>query len=160
MTIEIFKEKVHTMRPMLMSTALRIVGDRTEAEDLVQDALLRLWQLRDEPIMNVEAMGRVVVRHLAYDAVRRRHEQIAIEEVDLMDESPSEGLDDEGEQMMVFVRQLSTLQQAVLRLRHEEDMEMKDIAELVGSTEMMVRQSLSRARRKILEQYRQIRTEI
>ena len=62
--------------------------------------------------------------------------------------------------MMVFVRQLSTLQQAVLRLRHEEDMEMKDIAELVGSTEMMVRQSLSRARRKILEQYRQIRTEI
>lgn len=77
-----------------------------------------------------------------------------------MDESPSEGLDDEGEQMMVFVRQLSTLQQAVLRLRHEEDMEMKDIAELVGSTEMMVRQSLSRARRKILEQYRQIRTEI
>ena len=140
------------MRPMLMSTALRIVGDRTEAEDLVQDALLRLWQLRDEPILNVEAMGRVVVR--------RRHEQIAIEEVDLMDESPSEGLDDEGEQMMVFVRQLPTLQQAVLRLRHEEDMEMKDIAELVGSTEMMVRQSLSRARRKILEQYRQIRTEI
>ena len=57
MTIEIFKEKVHTMRPMLMSTALRIVGDRTEAEDLVQDALLRLWQLRDEPILNVEAMG-------------------------------------------------------------------------------------------------------
>ena len=140
------------MRPMLMSTALRIVGDRTEAEDLVQDALLRLWQLRDEPILNVEAMGRVVVRHLAYDAVRRRHEQIAIEEVDLMDESPSEGLDDEGEQMMVFVRQLSTLQQAVLRLRHEEDMEMKDIAKEL--------KKLSRARRKILEQYRQIRTEI
>ena len=34
MTIETFKEKAQTMRPMLMSTALRIVGDRTEAEDI------------------------------------------------------------------------------------------------------------------------------
>ena len=84
------------MRPMLMSTARKILGDETEAEDLVQDALLRLWQLRDEPIRNVEAMAKVVMRHLCYDAVRRRHEQIPIEEVDMMDASPSEGLDDEG----------------------------------------------------------------
>ena len=145
------------MRPMLMSTALRIVGDRTEAEDLVQDALLRLWQLRDEPIRNVEAMAKVVVRHLCYDQVRRRHEQIPLEEVDMMDAIPSEGLDDEGERMMAFVRQLPTLQQTVLRLRHEEEMEMKEIAELIGVTEVAVRQSLSRARRKILEQYGQLR---
>lgn len=158
MTIETFKEKAQTMRPMMMATALRIVGDRTEAEDLVQDALLRLWQLRDEPIRNVEAMAKVVVRHLGYDVVRRRHEQVSIEEVDMMDASLSDGLDDEGEQMMAFVRQLPTMQQTILRLRHEEGMEMKEMAELIGVTEEAVRQSLSRARRKILEQYGKIKS--
>jgi len=98
-----------------------------------------------------------VVRHLGYDAVRRRHEQISIEEVDMMDASPSEGLDDEGERMMEIVRQLPTMQQTVLRLRHEEGMEMKEVAELIGVTEEAVRQSLSRARRKILEQYGKIK---
>lgn len=155
MTIETFKEKAHTMRPMLMATARRIVGDEAEAEDLVQDALLRLWQLRDEPIQNVEGMARVVVRHLSYDAVRRRHERVAIEETDVADNSPSEGLTDVEVRMMTLVGQLPTLQQTVLRLRHVEEMEMREIAELIGATEAMVRQSLSRARRKLLEQFTQ-----
>lgn len=157
MTTETFKEKAQTMRPMMLATARRIVGDEAEAEDLVQDALLRLWQLRDEPILNLEGMARVVVRHLSFDAIRRRHERIPIEEVEEQGILPSEGLSDKEEQMMTLIRQLPTLQQTVLRLRHVEEMEMSDIAELIGTTEMSVRQSLSRARRKILEQFMGLR---
>ena len=159
MTIETFKEKAQTMRPMLLATAVRIVGEKAEAEDIVQDALLRLWQLRDEPIQNVEGMARVVVLHLSYDAVRRRHDCISIEKAEDMTEVlPSEGLDDEGERMMALVRQLPTLQQTVLRLRHVEGMEMKEMAELIGVTEVWVRQSLSRARRRLMEQYGRIKS--
>ena len=159
MTIETFKEKAQTMRPMLLATAVRIVGEKTEAEDIVQDALLRLWQLRDEPIQNVEGMARVVVQHLSYDAVRRRHDCISIEKAEDMTEVlPSEELDDEGERMMALVRQLPTLQQTVLRLRHVEGMEMKEMAELIGVTEVWVRQSLSRARRRLMEQYGRIKS--
>lgn len=158
MTIETFKEKAQTMRPMLLATAVRIVGEKTEAEDIVQDALLRLWQLRDEPIQNVEGMARVVVQHLSYDAVRRRHDCISIEKAEDMTEVlPSEGLDDEGERMMALVRKLPTLQQTVLRLRHVEGMEMKEMAELIGVTEVWVRQSLSRARRRLMAQYGNLR---
>ena len=64
MTSDTFKEKAQTMRPMLMATARRIVDD--EAEDVVQDALLRLWQLRDEPVQNVEGMARVVASVTLY----------------------------------------------------------------------------------------------
>ena len=155
MTIDIFKEKAQAMRPMLMATARRIVGDEAEAEDVVQDALLRMWQLRDEPIQNVEGMARVVVRHLSYDAVRRRHERVAIEETDVADSLPAEGMTDVEVRMMALVGQLPTMQQTVLRLRHVEEMEMKDIAELIGTTEVAVRQSLSRARRKLMEQFTQ-----
>ena len=158
MTIETFKEKAQTMRPMLLATAVRIVGEKTEAEDIVQDALLRLWQLRDEPIQNVEGMARVVVLHLSYDAVRRRHDCISIEKAEDMTEVlPSEGLDDEGERMMALVRKLPTLQQTVLRLRHVEGMEMKEMAELIGVTEVWVRQSLSRARRRLMAQYGKVK---
>lgn len=159
MTIETFKEKAQTMRPMLLATAVRIVGEKAEAEDIVQDALLRLWQLRDEPIQNVEGMARVVVQHLSYDAVRRRHDCISIEKAEDMTEVlPSEGLDDEGERMMALLRKLPTLQQTVLRLRHVEGMEMKEMAELIGVTEVWVRQSLSRARRRLMEQYGRIKS--
>lgn len=155
MTINTFKEKAQTMRPMLMATARRIVDDEADAEDVVQDALLRLWQLRDEPIQNVEGMARVVVRHLSYDAVRRRHERVSIDETDVADGSPSEGLNDVEEKMMVMVRELPPMQQTVLRLRHMEEMEMEDIAELIGTSEVAVRQSLSRARKRLMEQFTQ-----
>ena len=155
MTIDIFKEKAQAMRPMLMATARRIVGDEAEAEDVVQDALLRLWQLRDGPIQNVEGMARVVVRNLSYDAVRRRRECISIETTDVVAASSSEGLNDVEERMMALVGQLPTMQQTVIRLRHVEEMEMKDIAELIGTTEVAVRQSLSRARRTLMEQFTQ-----
>ena len=143
------------MRPMLMATARRIVDDEADAEDVVQDALLRLWQLRDEPIRNVEGMAKVVVRHLSYDAVRRRHERVSIDEADVADGSPSEGLNDVEERMMAMVRELPPMQQTVLRLRHMEEMEMEDIAELIGTSEVAVRQSLSRARKRLMEQFTQ-----
>lgn len=155
MTTDMFREKAQAMRPMLMTTARRIVVDEAEAEDVVQDALLRLWQLRDEPIRNMEGMARVVVRHLSYDVVRRRRDCISIEETDVFDVSPTDGLNDVEERMMALVRQLPTMQQTVLRLRHVEEMEMRDIAELIGVTEVTVRKSLSRARRRLMEQFTQ-----
>ena len=155
MATDTFKNRVQDMRPMLMATARKIVGEEMEAEDVVQDALLRLWQLRDAPIGNLEGFGRVVVRHLAYDAVHRRQVHVSIDEVDALDASPLEGLNDVEERMMALVRQLPTMQQTVLRLRHVEEMEMKDIAELVGATEEAVRQSLSRGRRKLLSEFLQ-----
>lgn len=155
MTSDTFKEKAQTMRPMLMATARRILGDDAEAEDVVQDALLRLWQLRDEPILNVEGMARVVVQHLSIDAVRRRRENIPIEEIEVVGTSYSEGLSDTEMRMMTLIRQLPTLQQTILRLRHVEEMEVFEIAEMIGATEAAVRQSLSRARRKLLEQFTQ-----
>ena len=143
------------MRPMLMATARRILGDDAEAEDVVQDALLRLWQLRDEPVQNVEGMARVVVQHLSIDAVRRRRENIPIEEIEVVGTSYSEGLSDTEMRMMTLIRQLPTLQQTILRLRHVDEMEVFEIAEMIGATEAAVRQSLSRARRKLLEQFTQ-----
>ena len=47
-----------------------------------------------------------------------------------------------------------TLQQTILRLRHIEGMEMREIAELTGSSEVAIRQTLSRARKALKQQYK------
>lgn len=147
-----FSEEAQAMRPMLIGVARSILGNDEEAEDVVQDALLRLWQLRDEPIRNVRGFARIVVRNLCLSKVRRKQVMVDISHADIAEEA--EASDNEQiDRMMTLVDALPTMQQTVLRLRHMQDMSMADIATLIGTTEAAVRQSLSRARRSILEQF-------
>ena len=43
MTTDTFMDEVRDMRPMLLSVAKGILDSDEEAEDVVQDAMLRLW---------------------------------------------------------------------------------------------------------------------
>ena len=56
MTQEDFKEEVQRLRPLLMLTARRYLGD-DDAEDTVQDALLRLWQMVGELRQPLDALA-------------------------------------------------------------------------------------------------------
>ncbi len=153
MTTERLMDEVKAMRPTLLSVARGILGSDEEAEDVVQDAMLRLWQLRDEPIMNVRGFARVVVRNLSLSKVRRKRATVDIARADIANDDESELTRNEQiDRMMELVDALPTMQQTVLRMRHMQEMAMADIASLIGTSEAAVRQSLSRARRSIVEQ--------
>ena len=155
MTTERFMDEVKAMRPMLLNVARGILGSDEEAEDVVQDALLRLWQLRDEPVRNVRGFARIVVRNLCLSKVRRKPVTVDIARADIANDDESESAKNEQiNRMMELVDALPTMQQTVLRMRHMQDMTMADIASLIGTSEVAVRQSLSRARRSILEQFK------
>ncbi len=148
-------DEVKAMRPTLLSVARGILGSNEEAEDVVQDAMLRLWQLRDEPIMNVRGFARVVVRNLSLSKVRRKRATVDIARADIANDEESELIRNEQiDRMMELVDALPTMQQTVLRMRHMQEMTMADIASLIGTSEAAVRQSLSRARRSIVEQFK------
>ena len=148
-------DEVKAMRPMLLSVARNILGNDEGAEDVVQDAILRMWQLREEPIRNLKGFARIVVRNLSLSKIRRKPLTIDISQADIADEVETER-NEQIDRMMELVDALPTMQQTVLRLRHMQDMTMADIASLIGTSEAAVRQSLSRARRSILEQYKTI----
>ncbi len=155
MTTEKYMDEVKAMRPTLLSVARGILGSDEEAEDVVQDAMLRLWQLRDEPIMNLRGFARVVVRNLSLSKVRRRRVTVDIARADIASDDESESAKNEQiDRMMKLVDALPTMQQTVLRMRHMQEMTMADIASLIGTSEAAVRQSLSRARRSIIEQFK------
>lgn len=150
MTSEEFKEEAERIRPEIVSVAMKYMCDADEAEDAAQDVLLKMWQIHDSLRLPLFPLARVLVRNSCIDRLRRKRPKACLD--DRM-ASPSEEEDDRMERMMKIIDGLPTLQQTVLRLRHMEGMEMRDIANLVGSTETAVRKTLSRARMAVRETF-------
>ena len=147
MTHEEFNMQVRLLRPQLRGVARRYLDD-DEAEDTVQDVLLRLWQMVAELRSPLEPLARKLVRNFAIDKLRRKRPMAPLTEMG----------DDDGdvdgellEHTMRIVETLPDMQQLVLRLRHMDGMAMRDIAQLTGSTEVALRQTLSRARKSVLQ---------
>ena len=149
MTQEEYKEEARRLRPQMMNVARRYLAD-DDAEDTVQDALLRLWQMVDKLRMPLDGLASVLVRNLCVDKERRRHRKLALTEAG---DNEDNGQDERIERMMGIIESLPSLQQTILRLRHMEGMEMKDIAEIIGSSEVALRKALSRARQAVRQQY-------
>ena len=79
MTREDFKQEAQRIRPLLIRTARRYLEDADEAEDTVQDVLLRLWQMADELKMPLDRLAVVLTRNFSVDKLRRRRPHVPIE---------------------------------------------------------------------------------
>ena len=141
------------MRPMLLQAATALLGNAEDGEDAVQDALLKLWGMAEELRRPVAPLGRVLVRNLCVDRLRRRRQTVPLE-LTAMQAVPQEGVDgDAFAHVMKVIDTLPAAQQAVLRLRHIDGMAIEDIARLTGASEAAVRKQLSRARMAVRKHY-------
>ncbi|MCM1313549.1 MAG: sigma-70 family RNA polymerase sigma factor [Bacteroides sp.] len=153
MTEKEYRKEVRQLRDRLIAKAVSILGNEEDAEDVVQDALLRLWQMHEDIHPPLTTLAFVIVRNLSIDHLRVRHPDCDMEGVDIHDMSPFLEEDERIGRMMAVVATLPGMQQTVLRLRHVEGMDMAQIAELTGSTEVAVRKVLSRARMTVRDRY-------
>lgn len=151
MTIEEYKDEVERNRPRMLAIAQGYLKDDDEAEDVVQDVLLKLWQLLDSLRLPMGPLASVLVKNRCVDLIRRRQPMVEVPE-NVADCEPTQ--DERYMQVMQIIDTLPTLQQTVMRLRHIEGMEMREIAVLTGSSEVAVRKTLSRARQTIRERFR------
>ena len=150
MTQKEFKEEARRLRPRLLQTARRYLGE-DDAEDTVQDVLLRLWQMVDMLRMPIDALATVLVRNFCVDRLRRQKPSQALTaNCEQADETET---DERIERVLAMIDTLPTLQQTILRLRHMDGMGMREIAELTGSSEVAIRKALSRARQTLRQQY-------
>lgn len=150
MTTEEFKQEAQTIRLRLVNQARRYLGDTDEAEDVVQDVLLRLWQMHAELTVPMLPLATTITRNRAIDHLRKRQHLESVEQIAVAEESQD---DERLGRVLAIIDTLPALQQTILRLRHMESMEMCDIAELIGSNEVAVRKALSRARQAVREKY-------
>lgn len=128
----------------MLVNARRLLGDGQEAEDVVQEAMLKLWLMRDGLEPPLSGMASVIVRNLCIDSLRRRKTFIS---TDFLAEAEEPG--DNSEQIERMMQQLDALpsaQRTILRMRYLEGRHLSEIAQITGSSEVAVRKSLSRAR--------------
>jgi RNA polymerase sigma-70 factor (ECF subfamily) len=148
--------------PVAFAIAYRMLGSVSEAEDVVQEALLRVHKALDggEQIASPRAFATTVTTRLAINELRsaraRREEYVGewLPEPILTDghDDPArhaEMADSLSVAMLVLLERLSPEQRAVLLLRDVFEYDNARIAQIIGKSEDNVRQLATRARRHI-----------
>lgn len=162
MNIDPFHQIILPMKDRLFRLAYGIVRDREEAEDILQDMLLKMWSRKEDwkEIGNLEAYCFRAIKNMALD----RLATMAIHKTDSIDREQEDFyfVDNQSphhemvmkEQRLLIERCLAELpenQQLSFRLREIEGMSYREIAETLVISEDLVKISLFRARKKMKE---------
>ena len=113
--------------------------------------LLRLWQMHERLRPPIEGLATVLTRNICIDLLRRRRNSVSCQTLAI--EAPEVGQSERLERLMAVVDRLPDVQQTLLRLRHMQGMEMKELATLLQMSEAAVRKALSRARMAVRDEY-------
>lgn len=133
----------------LLRFAYQLTHERSSAEDLVQDAALRMLRyLPARPIGSLFAYARTVMVRLVYDQSSKAaatRELLASDPSDGRDR-PDTAIDSDGRIVLwAALGRLTQQARTVLVLRYYADFTDKQIAELLGSARGTVRSAISRA---------------
>ena len=158
MTILEFEIFAHSCRSSMLVTARSLLHSQDEAEDVVQEVLLKLFSIRDriDVNSNIYALAHVAVKHTALNMLRnaKRHTMVEFKAETISDYIDDGSTADLFATILEIIDTLPSKQQMVLRLKHLEGMEVEDIARVAQMSIDAVYQNLSRARRSILQKFK------
>ena len=140
-------------RPRLTAIATRILGSEADADDVVQEAWLRLSRAGDIDVL--PAWLTTVVTRLCLDQLRRRRTRSAAEAEFPTDPAPVDPEADTmlaeqmGDAMLVVLDALAPAERAAFVLHDVFGYPFDEISAVMGRSGTAVRQLASRARRKV-----------
>lgn len=161
-----FRTDVLPLKNELFRLALRITLNHAEAEDVVQETMIKVWNRREQwnEIESIEAYCLTTCRNLALDRQKRKDNQNAsLEEGhDRADRSYASNPEEQTEQrdrvelVKRLMSQLPEKQRSCMQLRDIEGKTYKEIAIVMGITEQQVKVNIFRARQTIKQKYTEI----
>ena len=159
-----FRNDVLPLKNKLFRLALRITLNREEAEDVVQDTLIKIWNSRDrwQELDSIEAYSLTIARNLSLDRIKRMDNQngsLEEEKVERLAQSstPSERMIQKDKLDIVrrIIDELPEKQRSCLQLRDIEGKTYKEIADILSITEEQVKVNIFRARQTVKQRFLQ-----
>ena len=158
-----FRNDVLPLKNELFRLALRITLNRAEAEDVVQETMIKVWNRRDhwDEIESIEAFCLTICRNISLDKVKKaeNQNQSLNNEHDAPDRSYASNPEEQAEQrdkILLIRRLINTLpekQRSVMQLRDFEGKSYKEIAEILAISEEQVKVNIFRARQTIKQKF-------
>ena len=158
-----FQNDVLPLKNELFRLALRITLNHAEAEDVVQETMIKVWNRRDRwvEIESIEAFCLTICRNIAVDKMRKMENQNQSlgDEHDAPDRSyfsnPEEQAMQQDRIQLVrrLIDNLPEKQRSVMQLRDFEGKSYKEIAQILAISEEQVKINIFRARQTIKQQF-------
>ena len=158
-----FSQMVMPYSRKIFAVAYHFLQRGDEAEDVVQDIFVKLWQMREKlpPGHQLEPLILVMTRNLCIDRIRSR--QMTLEYDDNHNEDDTDSSDeqifeddrlehkDRLRMTLQLMKELPPDQAKVLKLKVFDELDNEQIAKLLNIKEDNVRQLLSRGRKRLKE---------
>ena len=151
-------ELTQRLTPRVMGQAYRVLGNRAEAEDVAQDAMMRLWKIApdwDAERALVTTWLYRVVANLCTDRLRKRGRGVALEAIEEpADGAPSvaAGLQEtaRGQALRAALADLPERQAQAVSLRHLEELGNPQIADIMDTNVRTVESLIARGKRALI----------
>ena len=157
-----FRDDILPLKNQLFRLALRITLNRFEAEDIVQDTLIKVWNRRSdwEDIDSIEAFSLTICRNLSLDRIKKKeNDNNSLEDVKgvepLSSSNPQDRMihADRVNLIRQIVDSLPEKQRSCMQLRDFEGKSYKEIAVILDITEEQVKVNIFRARQAVKQRY-------
>ena len=162
MELKEFKITVLPLRANLLNYSRKLTDEPEDAEDAVQEVLLRLWnkRLELEQYRSIEAFAMTLTHNICIDMWRCKcNDNLSLDIVQAASPTgtPERLLEikDEIRLMHEIIHSLPNLQRTIMQMKDIEGYETDEIAEITGCGPEAIRSNLSRARKKVRDIYLQ-----
>lgn len=160
---EEFKNNFLKYYKKLYCIAFKLLNNQESSEDLIQEVYFKLWKNRKKlmHVENYEAYCVMITKNMCYDVLRSKSYKIHQESIDIneikeqMSCADSNAIVDKSSYKLVqkIIDSLPLKQKKVIILKEIKALSFKEIGYITGVNESNVRVILSRARKKIREQF-------
>jgi len=156
-----FKTNILPVSKKLLRFATHFLKDEDEAKDVVQDVFLKLWQKRDEleKVENVEAYAMRMTRNRCLDVIRATKTIPINAEIDRKIKEKTVDVHEQIEytesanQIKKLIDKLPDLQRRVMHMRDIQQFSYDEISEITELQLNAIRVNLSRARKKVRDEF-------
>ena len=151
------------MKNKMFRLALCLLHNKPDAEDIVQEAMIKIWNGDETEITNPAGYCTIVTKNLSLDRLRQKQQQATMVQIETVTDiaetsTPFHTLQKNEQVNLVeqLIERLSERKHILIQLRDIEGESYKAIAQVLNVSESQVKTDLFRARQELKQCYNNI----